>query len=108
MASLYETMCSRCHKLPVSRTWGVTIGSGTYCQACVPRKNICGQYTIVSKEAHLGSEDDNEVIVSCPNSGEGCEWTGELNQLEKHLNPQPTTADNLLDGCQFETLHFHH
>jgi hypothetical protein len=82
-----------------------------YCQACVLRINVSGQhmnYTIVSKDSQLGSEDDthNNLIVWCLNSGEGCEWTGELNQLENHLNPQPTTADNLLpvDGCQFETL----
>lgn len=31
---------------------------------------------------------------------------GELNQLENHLNPQPTTVENLLEGCQFEILHF--
>jgi hypothetical protein len=84
-----------------------------YCQACVLRINVSGQhmnYTIVSKDSQLGSEDDthNNLIVWCLNSGEGCEWTGELNQLENHLNPQPTTADNLLpvDGCQFETLCF--
>ena len=107
MASPYETVCSRCHKLPVSRTWGVTVGSKTYCHACVPRINVGGQhYTLVSKEAHLGSEDDNKFLVRCPNSGEGCEWTGELSQLENHLNTQPITADNLLDGCQFEMLSF--
>ena len=85
----------------------MTVGSKTYCHTCVPRINIGGQhYTLVSKEAHLGSEDDNKFLVRCPNSGEGCEWTGELNQLENHLNTQPTTADNLLDGCQFEILSF--
>jgi stress response protein SCP2 len=87
----------------------VTVGSRTtYCQACVLRINVGGHYTIVSKDAQIGSEDDthNKFLFRCPNSGEGCEWIGELNQLENHLNPQPTTADNLLDGCQFETLRF--
>ena len=105
MASPYETVCSRCHKLPVSRTWGVTVGSRTYCQACVPRINVSGQhYTLASEGVQPGSEDT--YLVCCPNSSEGCKWTGEVSQLENHLNPQPTTVDSLLDGCQFQTLHF--
>ena len=105
-------MCSRCHKLPVARTWGVTVGSMTYCQGCIPHINVRGESKgIVGKDAQpldqLGSGGDTDKdLVRCPNSGEGCEWTGELNQLENHLNPQPTTADNLLDGCQFEKSHY--
>ena len=92
-----ETMCSRCHKLPAARM--------TYCQACVPHINVCGEPNgIVGEDAlsldQLGSGGDTDKgLVRCPNSDEGCEWTGELNQLENHLNPQPTTADN---RCQFE------
>ena len=101
-------MCSQCHKLPVSRTWGVTVGFHTYCQACVPRINVSGQhYTLANEGAQSGSKDtSNSYLVCCPNSGEGCKWNGEIGQLENHLNPQPTTADSLLDGCQFQTLHF--
>ena len=99
-----ETMCSRCHKLPAARM--------TYCQACVPHINVCGEPNgIVGEDAlsldQLGSGGDTDKgLVRCPNSGEGCEWTGELNQLENHLNPQPTTTDNLLEGCQFEKSHY--
>ena len=74
----------------------MTIGSGIYCHACIPCINVCGRHTI----------DRSIYLFRCPNSGEGCEWTGEFDQLENHLNPQPTTADNLLNGCHFETLHF--
>ena len=102
-------MCSRCHRLPVSRTWGVTVGSRTYCQACVPRINVCSQHhTTVNEGAQPGNGDDthNNCVFRCPNYGEGCKWTGELNQLENHLNPQPTTVENLLEGCQFEIINF--
>ena len=59
MASPYENMCSRWHKLPVSRTWGVTVGSRTYCQACAPRINVCDQnHTIVNEGAQPGNGDD--------------------------------------------------
>ena len=59
----------------------MSVGSGTYCQACVPRINVCGQHYIIVDEfegAHPGSRDDmhNNYLVRCPNSGEGCEWTG--------------------------------
>ena len=72
----------------------MTVGSRTYCQASVPHINVCGQHhTIVNEGAQPGNGDGthNNYVVRCPNYGEGCEWTGELNQLENHLNPQPTT-----------------
>lgn len=41
--------------------------------------------------------------VRCPNKQRGCEWEGELGQLEKHLNANPSPSQILeqLKGCQF-------
>ena len=36
---------------------------------------------------------------------EGCGWTGEVSQVESHLNPHPT-AKSVLNGCQFQVLNF--
>ena len=38
--------------------------------------------------------------VSCPHAKEGCQWTGELGELGKHLNERPREGDQLV-GCEF-------
>ena len=61
-------------------------------------------YALVNKGAPPGQNFIN-YVVHCPYCTEGCGWTGKVSQVESHLNPRPT-ADNLLDGCQFQTLNF--
>ena len=36
--------------------------------------------------------------VSCTHKSQGCEWTGELRELDNHLNSDPP-ADKSLQGC---------
>ena len=38
--------------------------------------------------------------VHCSHQKDGCEWTGELRQLDEHLNTDPE-PEKQLDGCQF-------
>ena len=38
--------------------------------------------------------------VRCPHVKEGCQWTGELGELGKHLNKSPGKGDELV-GCEF-------
>ena len=45
--------------------------------------------------------------VWCSHKTEGCEWSGELNQLEKHLNESPRQGEQLV-GCQFTEVKCHH
>ena len=45
--------------------------------------------------------------VLCPHKTEGCEWSGELSQLEKHLNESPK-LDEQLNGCQFTEVECSH
>ena len=42
----------------------------------------------------------NEYRVYCCQRGEGCDWVGELGELDRHLNLQPP-PEKLLVGCQF-------
>lgn len=41
--------------------------------------------------------------VHCTHKRQGCEWTGELRELDDHLNPDPP-AKQTLDGCQFTVI----
>ena len=38
--------------------------------------------------------------VYCSHKSKGCEWRGELRELDKHLNSEPPT-DKSLEGCPF-------
>ena len=41
--------------------------------------------------------------VCCSNKDEGCEWVGELGDIERHLNSKPS-IERQLDGCPFEEV----
>ena len=44
-----------------------------------------------------------ELKVQCSHQKDGCEWTGELRQLDEHLNTDPL-PEKQLDGCQLASL----
>ena len=41
--------------------------------------------------------------VYCSHKSKGCEWRGELRELDKHLNSEPA-ADKSLEGCPFTVI----
>ena len=48
-----------------------------------------------------------EFCIWCSHKTECCEWSGELSQLEKHLNESPKLDEQLV-GCQFTDVECHH
>ena len=48
-----------------------------------------------------------EFLVWCSHKTGGCEWSGELGQLDKHLNESPKLHEQLV-GCQFAEVECHH
>ena len=42
--------------------------------------------------------------VYCTHKSKGCKWTGELRELERHLNSTPSSADSCLDGCPYSVI----
>ena len=42
--------------------------------------------------------------VYCTHKSEGCEWTGELRDLDAHLNLDPPSAGKSLEGCLFTLI----
>ena len=45
----------------------------------------------------------NEYRVYCSNKEEGCEWVGELGELDRHLNLQPPSEKRFV-GCLFSEV----
>ena len=45
----------------------------------------------------------NDFEVYCSHKSKGCEWRGELRELDKHLNSDPP-VDKSLEGCPFTVI----
>ena len=45
--------------------------------------------------------DLHKLNVYCSHNHEGCQWVGELGQLDNHLNINLSSPEKYLEGCQF-------
>ena len=80
------------------------------CAGCVGKIKESRTPCPLCNEAEVSSYLDKACMqllsdykVNCPNSSEGCEWEGQLADLERHLNLEPTT-EKQLKGCQFSKI----
>ena len=86
-----------------------------YCRACIEQSlrdnrrcpnQRCGnndEYIVLSEAMRTRRQVD-QLRCYCSNRREGCEWEGELQELNNHLNENPTN-ENQLNGCDFTTVH---
>ena len=85
----------------------VTCCGKKYCYTCIeyietsgrPCPN-CNTKDIVSFPDVGLQQKLYALKVRCSHQKDGCEWTGELRQLDEHLNTDPQ-PEKQLDGCQF-------
>ena len=76
-----------------------------FCYSCINRisnnNNPCplcnepGFTTLLHKGV---AREVNALKIYCPNKPQGCDWQGELGQVEKHLNPEEKSREK---GCGF-------
>ncbi len=88
----------------------VTCCGKKFCKACIGHikvtKNSC---PICNIEEFSNFPDKGvkqllyDLKVCCSHQKDGCEWTGELRQLDEHLNTDPQ-PEKQLDGCQFVAI----
>ena len=81
-----------------------------FCEACIKRvQNLkkpcpaCNENNFTTFRDKGLKQELYSFHVYCSHKGEGCEWVGELRELEKHLNLQPP-PEALLLGCQFSEV----
>ena len=88
----------------------VTCCGYSFCATCVKRvqkdKKCCptcnkADFTVFPDKRLKRSL--NEYRVYCCQQGEGCDWVGELGELDRHLNLRPP-PEKLLVGCQFSKV----
>ena len=92
----------------------VTCCGKSYCRSCIEQvellKNPCPTCN-EQKFSFFADKRLKQVLytfrVRCSHEKQGCQWTGELGELDKHLNVSPKLHEQLV-GCQFtevECLH---
>ena len=84
-----------------------------YCKACITPlfKNKrpcpgCGRRITISESKKTKRYID-QLRCRCSNRREGCEWEGELQELDNHLNMDPTN-ESQLNGCNFTKIQCQH
>ena len=101
-----QTECPICLHI-LREPYQVTCCGKSFCKLCI------GMIRDVNKPCPCCKQDNfndfpNKGLqqplyafkVYCVNKGKGCEWKGELGQLDNHLN-NLQTGDTQLDGCKF-------
>ena len=87
----------------------VTCCGYSFCRGCIQRVRdaqnacpTCGEEIISYPNIGL-KRTLLALIVRCSRRGLGCEWEGELGELDRHLNQHPP-LEKLLEGCQFSDV----
>ena len=81
----------------------------SYCQVCINRlkagRNKCACCNKpINDFPNVGLQQSlYDFKVYCTNKDQGCQWQGELRQLESHLNNNPS-QENQFEGCQFTDI----
>ena len=85
----------------------VTCCGYSFCRVCIERIKTDNKHCPTCNEENITYYPNkglqrslNDFEVYCTHRDKGCNWTGELRQLENHLNENPQ-LDRELEGCLF-------
>ena len=85
----------------------VTCCGYSFCRVCIERIKTDNKHCPTCNEENITVFPDKRLQrslydfeVYCTHRDKGCNWTGELRQLENHLNENPQ-LDRELEGCLF-------
>ena len=105
----FQSECPIC-LLVLREPYQVTCRGKSFCKVCIEQAKAktpgCPACKVENFDLfhNKGLEQSlYDFQVHCSTKDEGCEWTGELRELDKHLNSDPP-ADKSLEGCPFEII----
>ena len=82
----------------------------SFCRVCIEKIKTDNKPCPTCKEDNFVTFFDKRLQrslygfqVYCSHKQEGCEWKGELGQLDNHLNLSPQ-ADKQLEGCEYSEI----
>ena len=105
-----QSECPIC-LLVLREPYQATCCGKSFCKECIERVKTNNQPCPTCNEIKRFNVFHNlglqqllyDIQVCCTYSSKGCEWRGELRELDKHLNSEPPT-DKSLEGCQFALI----
>ena len=103
---LLQTECPVC-LLTIREPHQVTCCGYSFCHSCIQQIKDKNKPCPTCKKEGFSDFPDMRLKralyalkVHCSHQKDGCEWTGELGQLDAHLNEDPE-PEKQLNGCQF-------
>ena len=106
----FQTDCPIC-LLILREPYQASCCGFTYCHACIEQVQLVSKPCPTCNQVDFSLFQDkrlrrslHELSVRCPHVKEGCEWTGELGGLDKHLNESPSPGEHCLVGCEFASV----
>ena len=104
-----ETDCPIC-LLVLRDPFQTSCCGNSFCQSCIKHVQADEKACPTCNEADFGVFPDKRLRrslyafqVRCVHQKSGCEWTGELGELDRHLNLNPELGKQLV-GCAFATV----
>ena len=101
-----QSECPVC-LLILREPYQVTCCGYGFCRVCIERVRADNRSCPCCNARDFDSFEDKRLKrslydfkVRCTNKKQGCQWVGELGELENHLNYEPS-QDKQLEGCQF-------
>ena len=104
-----QSKCPVC-LLVLREPYQATCCGKSFCKECIEEVNVRSGKCPTCKTENFFSYPNKglqqslyDFEVCCSHKSKGCEWRGELRELEKHLNSEPPT-DKSLEGCPFTII----
>ena len=105
-----QSDCPVC-QLVLREPYQATCCGYNFCQVCIERNKVRNIPCPCCKAEGFYYFPDKRLQrslygfkVKCVNQTKGCQWVGELGQLDNHLNTDPS-EEKQLEGCQFTQIH---
>ena len=104
-----QTDCPVCLHI-IREPYQVTCCGKSFCKVCIERVKAKNNPCPCCKQDNFDDFPNKGLQqplygfqVHCTNKETGCQWTGELRQLDKHLNLNQS-EDDQLNGCEFADI----
>ena len=104
-----QSECPAC-LLVLREPYQATCCGKSFCKECIVRFKTNNRPCPACRERDFNlfhnkglQQSLYDFKVYCSHKSKGCEWRGELRELDKHLNSEPPT-DKSLEGCPFTVI----